>query len=349
MGFFSCFTRSKVKGEKQNEPMAKASPQPAEHGAKNSQAIAAEDGDDDEDKAEAFNFRDLATATKNFKQECLLGEGDIGRVYKGILQSGQIMAVRQLDRTGTQGSKDFQAEIVKLSQLHHPNLVKIIGYCADGDQRLLVYEYFPSGSLENHLFDISGDRKPLCWPARMKIAYGIALGLEFLHDKANPPIIYRDLKASNIMLDETNTAKLSEYGLAKLLQGGTNPNVSPRMVSSYGYCAPEFEMHGEVTVKADVFSFGVILLELITGRRAFDSQRPTEEQVLGNWVKPFLRNPKKFPEMADPLLESQYPITSLNQAIGVASMCIQEEPAVRPLISDAVAALSFLAADPNSL
>lgn len=132
--------------------------------------------------------------------------------------------------------------------------------------------------------DIPADRKPLGWPARMKIAYGIAQGLEFLHEKADPPIIYRDLKASNILLDEMNNPKLSEYGLAKLLQGGSNPNVSPRMVSSYGYCAPEYEMHGVVTVKADVYSFGVVLLELITGRRAFDSQRPTEEQALANWV-----------------------------------------------------------------
>lgn len=118
----------------------------------------------------------------------------------------------------------------------------------------------------------------------MKIAYGIAQGLEFLHEKANPPIIYRDLKASNVLLDEMNNPKLAEYGLAKLLQGGSNPNVSPRMVSSYGYCAPEFERHGEVSVKADVYSFGVVLLELITGRTSFDSQRPAEEQALANWV-----------------------------------------------------------------
>lgn len=118
----------------------------------------------------------------------------------------------------------------------------------------------------------------------MKIAFGVAQGLEFLHEKADPPIIYRDLKASNILLDETKNAKLSEYGLAKLLQGGNNLNVSPRVVSSYGYCAPEYEMHGAVSVKADVYSFGVVLLELVSGRRAFDTQRPPEEQALPNWV-----------------------------------------------------------------
>lgn len=118
----------------------------------------------------------------------------------------------------------------------------------------------------------------------MKIASGVAQGLEYLHEKANPPIIYRDLKTSNILLDETNNPKLSEYGLAKLLQSGNKLNVSPRLMSSYGYCAPECERHGEVTLKSDVYSFGVVLLELITGRRAFDTSRPTEEQTIVNWV-----------------------------------------------------------------
>ncbi|KAH6803955.1 Protein kinase superfamily protein [Perilla frutescens var. frutescens] len=358
MGCFSCFSSRKSKAKKKNVPMDRISPSlpPPARVAKNSPldvsnnkaeavAVAVEAGISN--GAKAFNFRELATATKNFRQECLLGEGEIGRIYKGTLQStGQIMAVRQLDRAGTQGSKEFQAEVATLSQLHHPNLIQIIGYCADGEQRLVVYEYLPSGCLEQHLFGISDGKRPLDWAARMKIAFGVAQGLEFLHEKADPPIIYRDLKASNILLDEHNNPKLSEYGLAKLLQGGSNPNVSPRVVSSYGYCAPEYERHGVVSVKADVYSFGVILLELITGRRAFDSERPTEEQTLANWVQPFLRNPKRFPEMADPLLGNEYPLTSLNQAIGVASMCMQEEPSVRPLITDAVAALSFLAMAP---
>lgn len=131
---------------------------------------------------------------------------------------------------------------------------------------------------------MSDGKRPLDWSARMNIAFGVAQGLEFLHEKANPPIIYRDLKASNILLDEAKNAKLSEYGLAKLLQGGGNLNVSPRVVSSYGYCAPECERHGEVSVKADVYSFGVIFLELVTGRRAFDNERPPEEQYLPSWV-----------------------------------------------------------------
>ncbi|KAK4384346.1 Serine/threonine-protein kinase PBL27 [Sesamum angolense] len=155
-------------------------------------------GGEDENTAKAFTFRELASATKNFRQECLIGEGGIGKVYKGTLQSGEVVAVRQLDRSGTQGSKEFQVEVLVLTLLNHPNLVQMLGYCADGEQRLLVYEYLPTGSLKKYLFDISGDKKPLDWSTRMKIATGVAEGLEYLHEKANPPIIYRDLKSSNI-------------------------------------------------------------------------------------------------------------------------------------------------------
>ncbi|KAI3470395.1 hypothetical protein Pfo_027058 [Paulownia fortunei] len=297
--------------------------------------------------AKTFTFRELATATKNFRQECLLGEGGFGRVFKAtLLPSGQTVAVRQLDRNGIQASKEFVVEVSTLSLLQHPNLVKLIGYCADGDQRILVYEYLPSGSLKNHLFDLSAGKRPLDWSARMKIALGIAEGLEYLHEKVEPPIIYRDLKSSNILLDEINNPRLSEYGLAKLAQSGNKMHVSPRVMASYGYFAPEYERHGELTLKSDVYSFGVVLLELITGRRTLDTARPTEEQNLVSWAQPIFRDPTKFPDMADPLLRKQFPVTSLNQAVGVAAMCLQEEPSARPLISDISAALSFLAMAP---
>ncbi|KAK4487870.1 hypothetical protein RD792_003608 [Penstemon davidsonii] len=319
-------------------------PTPSVEANNKPEAFEAEDG---ENTAKTFTFRELATATKNFRQECLLGEGGFGRVFRATLpQSGQIVAVRQLDRSGTQASKEFLVEVMMLSLLHHPNLIKMIGYCADGDQRLLVYEYMPSGCLKSHLFDLPANKKPLDWSARMKIASGIAQGLEYLHEKANPPIIYRDLKSSNILLDETNNPRLSEYGLAKLVQSGNTMHVSPRVMGSNGYCAPEYERQGELTLKSDVYSFGVVLLELITGRRALDTTRPTEEQNLVTWAQPIFSDPKRFPDMADPLLKSGFPVTSLNQAVGVAAMCLQDEPSVRPLISDVVAALSFLASAP---
>ncbi|CAA0829580.1 Protein kinase superfamily protein [Striga hermonthica] len=290
--------------------------------------------------AKAYTFRELAMATKNFRQD-LLSEGGFGRVFKGTLSpSGQIVAIRQLDRNGMQASQDFATEVSNLSLLQHPNLVKILGYCADGDQRILVYEYLPSGALMNHLFDLPVGAKPLDWSARMKIALGIAEGLEYLHEKVNPPIIYRDLKSSNILVGEANGPKLSEYGLAKLVQTGGSK------MAGYGYSAPEYERQGELTLKSDVYSFGVVLLELITGRRAMDTSRPADEQNLVSWAQPIFRDPSKFPDMADSLLRKQFPVTSLNQAVGVAAMCLQDEPSARPLISDISAALGFLAMAP---
>lgn len=201
-----------------------------------------------------------------------------------------------------------------LSLLHHPNLVNLIGYCADGDQRLLVYEYMPLGSLEDHLHgmifvvmsiihlskahtckfslysisaDLTTDRRRLDWNTRMKIAAGAAKGLEYLHDKANPPVIYRDLKCSNILLGEDFHPKLSDFGLAKLGPVGDKTHVSTRVMGTYGYCAPEYAMTGQLTLKSDVYSFGVVLLEIITGRKAIDNSRSGAEHNLVAWVRNF--------------------------------------------------------------
>ncbi|KAL4309438.1 hypothetical protein GQ457_01G037660 [Hibiscus cannabinus] len=294
-------------------------------------------------EAQTFSFRELATATKNFRRECLIGEGGFGRVYKGKLEkTGQVVAVKQLDRNGLQGNREFLIEVLMLSLLHHPNLVNLIGYCADGDQRLLVYEYMPLGSLDNHLLDIRPHRKPLDWYTRMKIALGASTGLEYLHDKASSPVIYRDLKSSNILLDEEYNARLSDFGLAKLGPVGDNTHVSSRIMGTYGYCAPEYLRTGRLTVKSDVYSFGVVLLELITGRRVIDTTRPNKEQNLIAWAEPMFRDRSCFLRLADPLLKGDYPQKGFRQAIAVAAMCLQEEATVRPLMSDVVSALSFL-------
>ncbi|XP_056170420.1 probable serine/threonine-protein kinase PBL26 [Syzygium oleosum] len=299
--------------------------------------------------AQTFTFRELATATKNFRQECLIGEGGFGRVYKGKLdKTGQVAAVKQLDRNGLQGNREFLVEVLMLSLLHHENLVNLIGYCADGDQRLLVYEYMPRGSLEDHLLDLGPNKLPLDWFTRMKIALGAAKGLEYLHDKANPPVIYRDLKSSNILLDNQFNAKLSDFGLAKLGPMGDRQHVSSRVMGTYGYCAPEYQRTGQLTVKSDVYSFGVVLLELITGRRAIDTTRPTEEQNLVSWAQPVFKDPRRYPELADPLLNNEFPVRGLNQAVAVAAMCLNEEVAVRPLMTDVVTALSYLWLGPGT-
>ncbi|CAL0299987.1 unnamed protein product [Lupinus luteus] len=330
--------------------------------------------------AQNYTFRELATATKNFRQECMMGEEGFGRVYKGIIPAtGKVVAVKQLDRNAMQGCKDFLAEVWALSLLHHENLVDLIGYCADGDQRLLVYEFVQAVPLEIRLFEKKGDEPPLDWYNRMKVAAGAARGVEYLHDSANPPVIYRDLKASNILLDENLSVRLSDFGMSKFTGGDNKMTPSPaRVMGTYGHCAPEYVRTGQVTIKSDVYSFGIVLLELITGRRAVDTRRPNEEQNLVSWVnytillwilsyafpllndkhvwvvvytlqilaQPLFRDPKRFPDMADPLLDKQFPEKDLNQAVAIAAMCLQEEPEARPLISDVVTALSFLSIVP---
>ncbi|KAK6141667.1 hypothetical protein DH2020_024588 [Rehmannia glutinosa] len=299
--------------------------------------------------AQTFTFRELATATKNFRQEYLLGEGGFGRVYKGRLENpDQMVAVKQLDRNGLQGNREFLVEVLMLSLLHHQNLVNLIGYCADGEQRLLVYEYMPLGSLEDHLLDLPPGQPPLPWFTRMKIALHAAKGLEYLHDQANPPVIYRDLKSSNILLDREYNAKLSDFGLAKLGPIGDKSHVSTRVMGTYGYCAPEYQKTGQLTVKSDVYSFGVVLLELITGQRAVDTRRRSEQQNLVTWAEPIFKDPTRFSELSDPLLKGDFPRKNFNQAIAVAAMCLQEDASIRPLISDVVTALSCLPVEPDT-
>ncbi|KAL6974848.1 putative serine/threonine-protein kinase pbl23 [Sarracenia purpurea var. burkii] len=255
----------------------------------------------------------------------------------------QPVAVKQLDRNGVQGNREFLSEVLTLSLVHHPNLVNLIGYCADGHQRILVYEFMPNGSLEDRLLDLRPGMMPLDWITRMKIAKGAAEGLEYLHDTADPPIIYRDFKPSNILLDGDFNPKLSDFGLAKLGPTGDKQHVSTRVMGTYGYCAPEYARTGQLTTKSDVYSFGVVFLEIITGRRAIDNMRPTDEQNLIAWAAPLFKDRKKFTLMADPKLEGNYPVKGLYQALAVASMCLQDEANTRPLISDVVTALEYLA------
>ncbi|CAM8924253.1 hypothetical protein QQ045_023992 [Rhodiola kirilowii] len=295
--------------------------------------------------AEAFTFVELSTATNGFHADLLIGEGGFGRVYKGYIERiDQYVAVKSLNRSGLQGNREFLVEVLMFSRLHqHPNLVNLIGYCVDGDHRILVYEYMSNGSLEDHLLDLFESDKPLDWNTRMKIARGAAKGLEYLHDVAKPPVIYRDVKAANILLDDEFNPKLSDFGLAKLGPMGGQSHVSTRVMGTYGYCAPEYACTGQLTTKSDVYSFGVLLLEMITGRRVLDSARPTEEQNLITWAEPMFKDRQKFTLMADPLLNGMYPEKGLYQALAIAAMCLQEEADTRPLMTDVVTALDYLA------
>ncbi|KAB2059806.1 hypothetical protein E1A91_A11G340100v1 [Gossypium mustelinum] len=350
MNCFPCFSsqKSKKEGSSRREHVdvnIDQPPQPtvtAETENKEAPSTPAEY--DNNSSIKAFNFRELASATKNFRQECLLGEGGLGKVYKGTIQAtGQEVAVKQLDRNAMEGSNEFFVEVGQLSLLQHPNLVSVIGYCADGDQRLLVYEYMSGGSVQEHLHDIKPGGQPLDWVTRMKIAYGAAQGLQYLHEKTKPPIIYRDLKSSKVLLDDNFNPKLSNVGLDKL--GSSADSKMPmqsRMMDNHGYNAPEYTKSGTATLMTDVYSFGVILLELISGRKPIDPSMPEDQQDLVAWAQPIFKEPKHFSQMADPLLEKRFPERGLNQAVAIAAMCVQEEAAARPLISDLASVLSFL-------
>ncbi|CAA0834709.1 Probable receptor-like protein kinase [Striga hermonthica] len=296
-----------------------------------------------------FGFNDLKLATRNFRPESLLGEGGFGCVFKGWIEengtapvkpgTGLTVAVKTLNHDGLQGHKEWLAEVKFLGDLVHSNLVKLIGYCIEDDQRLLVYEFMPRGSLENHLFRRS---LPLPWSIRMKIALGAAKGLAFLHEEAERPVIYRDFKTSNILLDAEYNAKLSDFGLAKDAPDEGKTHVSTRVMGTYGYAAPEYVMTGHLTSKSDVYSFGVVLLELITGRRSMDKTRPKDEHNLVEWARPHLCDKRRFYRLIDPRLEGRFSVKGAQKAAHLAARCLCRDTKARPAMSEVVEVLKPL-------
>ncbi|KAK9074678.1 hypothetical protein SSX86_007276 [Deinandra increscens subsp. villosa] len=298
-----------------------------------------------------FAFNDLKLATRNFRPESLLGEGGFGCVFKGWIEengtapvkpgTGLTVAVKTLNHDGVQGHKEWLAEVSFLGDLVNPNLVKLIGYCIEDDQRLLVYEFLPRGSLENHLFRRS---LPLPWSIRMKIALGAAKGLAFLHEEAKRPVIYRDFKTSNILLDADYNAKLSDFGLARDGPEGDKTHISTRVMGTYGYAAPEYVMTGHLSSKSDVYSFGVVLLEMLTGRRSIDKKRPNGEHNLVEWARPQLGERRRFYRLIDPRLEGHFSVKGAQKAAHLAARCLSRDPKSRPLMSEVVDCLEPLPA-----
>ncbi|CAL0313242.1 unnamed protein product [Lupinus luteus] len=300
-----------------------------------------------------FSFVELKLATKGFRSDTLLGEGGFGKVYKGWLDertlnpvksgTGMVVAIKKLNQESTQGFQEWQSEVNFLGRLSHPNLVKLLGYCWDDDELLLVYEFLPKGSLENHLFRRNPNIEPLSWNTRIKIATGAARGLAFLHS-SEKQIIYRDFKASNILLDGNYNAKLSDFGLAKLGPSAGESHVTTRIMGTYGYAAPEYVATGHLYVKSDVYGFGVVLLEMLTGMRALDTKRPTGQQNLVEWVKPNLYNKKKLKSIMDARIESQYSFKAALQAAQLTLKCLEHDPKNRPSMKDVVESLEAIEA-----
>ncbi|KAH7688743.1 Non-specific serine/threonine protein kinase protein [Dioscorea alata] len=314
----------------------------------NGNAVVSAAEDETSCKLLRFTFHELKSATGNFRPDSILGEGGFGYVFKGWIEengtapakpgTGVTVAVKSLKQDALQGHREWVAEIGFLGQLHHPNLVKLIGYCIEDDQRLLVYEFMSRGSLENHLFRRA---LPLPWSSRVKIALGAAKGLAFLHGSAEP-VIYRDFKTSNILLDAEYNSKLSDFGLAKAGPQGDNTHVSTRVVGTYGYAAPEYVMTGHLTTKNDVYSFGVVLLEILTGRRAMDKKRPNGEQNLVTWARQSLRENRKVYQIVDPRLELNYSIKGIQKVAEIAYYCLSRDPKTRPSMAEIVKDLTPL-------
>ncbi|KAE8717952.1 Receptor-like serine/threonine-protein kinase [Hibiscus syriacus] len=289
-----------------------------------------------------FTFLELKAATKNFSRSLMIGEGGFGCVYQGVIRFTDDsnkklnIAVKQLSRRGLQGHKEWVTEVNVLGVVEHQNLVKLLGYCAEDDergiQRLLIYEYMPNWSVQDHLS--SRFQTTLPWDTRMKIAQDAARGLMYLHEGMDFQIIFRDFKSSNILLDEHWNAKLSDFGLARLGPSDGLSHVSTAVVGTIGYAAPEYIQTGRLTAKSDVWSYGVFLYELITGRRPLDRNRPKGEEKLLEWVRPHLSDKKRFVLILDPRLEGKFSLKSARKLAAVANKCLARQGKQRPKMSE---------------
>ncbi|PKU74288.1 probable serine/threonine-protein kinase PBL16 isoform X1 [Dendrobium catenatum] len=294
----------------------------------------------------AFTYDELKEIIGDFRQENILGAGGFGIVYKGVitedfrkgLQSLQV-AVKVHDGDSFQGHREWLAEVLFLGQLSHPNLVKLVGYCCEENHRVLIYEFMALGSVEANLF--KRVLPTLSWAIRVKIAFGAANGLAFLHE-AKMPVIFRDFKTANILLDEDYNSKLSDFGLAKAGPVGDMSHVSTRIMGTRGYAAPEYIMTGHLTAMSDVYSFGVVLLELITGRKSLDKSRPVKEQTLADWALPLLMQKKSLLNIVDPRLGGDYPAKAVHKMAMLAYHCLNRNPKARPLMRDIVETLEPL-------
>ncbi|XP_059669289.1 probable LRR receptor-like serine/threonine-protein kinase At1g56140 [Cornus florida] len=282
-----------------------------------------------------FSYAELRAATEDFIPDNKLGEGGFGPVYKGTLNDGRLVAVKQLSVSSHQGKSQFVAEIATISAVQHRNLVKLYGCCIEGDKRLLVYEYLENRSLDQALF---GKRSlNLDWPTRFDICLGVARGLAYLHEESRVRIVHRDVKASNILLDSDLNPKISDFGLAKLYDD-KKTHISTRVAGTIGYLAPEYAMRGHLTEKADVFGFGVVALEIVSGRTNSDSSLEEEKIYLLEWTWN-LHEKNRETELVDPEL-SKFSEEEVKRVIGIALLCTQTSPVLRPSMSRVMAMLS---------
>ncbi|CAL5074805.1 unnamed protein product [Urochloa decumbens] len=313
----------------------------------------------------AFTFNELKMATGNFKPDAWLGEGGLWSTFKGSIDdntlppakegSRMVVAVKKLNRDDYMDHKEWLAKVKYIGQLSHPCLVKLIGYCLENEHRLLVYEFMARGNLDNHLFrrgsetlpwntqmKVEGGYETLSWNTRMKIAIGAAEGLKFLHS-LNPEIILHDFKVTNVLLDANYDAKISDFGLVKHGCIGDEGHVSTKAIRSSRHAAPEYIATGRITTKMDVYSFGVLLLELLSGKRAWNTNRPLNQMDLVNWTRPYLEEATpRIRNIIDSTLGVQYPLPGAEKAAKLASQCLSVDPMQRPSMEQVVKVLEQL-------
>ncbi|XP_027342221.1 inactive protein kinase SELMODRAFT_444075-like [Abrus precatorius] len=277
-----------------------------------------------------FTFAELQLATGGFSQANFLAEGGFGSVHRGVLPDGQVIAVKQYKLASTQGDKEFCSEVEVLSCAQHRNVVMLIGFCVEDGRRLLVYEYICHGSLDSHLY--GRKQNVLEWSARQKIAVGAARGLRYLHEECRVGcIVHRDMRPNNILLTHDFEALVGDFGLARWQPDG-DMGVETRVIGTFGYLAPEYAQSGQITEKADVYSFGIVLLELVTGRKAVDINRPKGQQCLSEWARPLLEK-HAIHKLVDPSLRNCYVDQEVYRMLQCSSLCIGRDPHLRPRMS----------------
>lgn len=285
-----------------------------------------------------YDFATIKTATKDFSGDNKLGEGGFGIVYKGILKSGQEVAIKRLSGNSGQGTKEFKTEARLVAKLQHRNLVKLLGFCSEGDEKLLVYEFMPNTSLDRFLFD-PRKRAYLDWETRYRIIMGIARGLQYLHEDSRLTIIHRDLKTSNILLDKEMNPKIADFGMAKLFGGEQKFGNTTQIVGTYGYMAPEYVLSGEYSDKSDVYSFGIIALEIVSGEknRILYESPQREDLPFHAWR---LWNAGEAIKLMDPTLQNSCSKSEVMRCIQIAMLCVQVNAMRRPKIAAAVLMLT---------
>ncbi|KAI4380158.1 hypothetical protein MLD38_006379 [Melastoma candidum] len=283
-----------------------------------------------------FTYEDIIRATNGFSTANLLGQGGFGYVYRGFLPNGKEIAVKQLKARNRQGELEFLAEVEIIRRVHHKHLVSLVGYCIHGNHRLLVYEFMPNKDLNFHLHGKS--RPTMDWGTRLRIALGSAKGLSYLHDDCHPKIIHRDIKAANILLDYQFEAKVADFGLSKYMCEG-HTHISTGVKGTFGYISPEYASSGKLTEKADVFSFGVVLLELITGRKPVLATNTNQDDSLVQWARPKLKRALEdgnFDSIVDPKLQNIYDHGKMSLMVACAAACVHSSANHRPKMSQIV-------------